>query len=567
MNRNKRPLIPAPQDDNEPIRRNPTLNKLSIARLGGGIGILGVSGAVVAFLLQRELTGIVFLSLVIGIIGLTVWLSLAPDDLRLFITRRQAVYGGNSVIAIALFAGIVALLYSFANASNFTADLTSFRTYTLRPDVAALVRGIARPAIITVFYNNRNLTRLSQDQPILRMFAEAVPDKIRVNIVDADAQPLIVQKFGASSAQTVFVTEALADGQPDTTAGRIVAVSPNVVGEQQIADALLLLQARGQFRVLFTVGHDEINNKADGGDASAIWNGLVGQGFTVNTIDLAGNEIPKETSAVIMLAPKKDLTAIEADRVARYLDGGGRVLIVAEPNLYINSNAPNPPLEYEFLKDGSPLGKYIESSWGITFDNDIVYDPDPNYFADSQYLLRPRAASRHPILFLDSAGTRQLSGLFTLARSLREVKTTPLPDVIRNPLFTTSDKAFGATQIRSVQFLADKYQRSDKDIAGPFILAYAATNGRNGARLVVFGDSDWLRNDAIPLSGNAALWSNTIDYLSDFTQRTSVSPTVRLPNMSASDGTLNTILVITLIILPGLILAAGAAMWWDRARR
>ncbi len=545
--------------------RLPTFNKLRIARIGSAVGILGIFGTLIIFLLQRELTAPVFLSLVIGIIGLTLWLSLAPDDLQTFITRRQAVYGSNSLVAVALFAGIVGLLYGLANNANIRADMTAFRTYSLRPDVEALIKNLPRPAMITVFYTNRQLDKLSSDQPILRMFADAAPDKIKINTVDADAQPLLVQKFGATLSQSAFVTGILADGQPDATAGKIVAVSNNVVGEQQLADALLLLEAQGKFKVLFTIGHNEINGKDNGGDASALWNGLRGQGFTINTIDLATTDVPQDTTILIVLAPKKDFTLQETDRVARYLANGGTALMMAEPNLYLNSNSASPPLDYEFLQESSPMAKYLDETWGLKLDNDIIYDPDPAYYIESQYLLLAKPASRHPILYLDKAATRQFEGLFNLSRSIRESGQNA--DLQRTPLFKTSDKAFGATQIRVVQFAGDSYKRTDKDISGPFNIAYAVQNQRNLGRLVIFGDSDWVRNDSISLAGNAVLWSNVIDFLSQYTEKTSVSPTVRLPPMSVSAGTLNTVVVVTLVLLPGVILLLGGYVWWDRARR
>jgi hypothetical protein len=565
MNRTKRMDNRDNRENPERGARLPTFSKLRIARIGSGVGVLGIFGTLIIFLLQRELTPAVFLSLVIGIIGLTVWLSLAPDDLRTVITRRQAVYGSNSIVAVALFAGVVGLLYGLANNTNVRADLTAFRTYSLRPDVVALVKGLTSPAIITVFYTNRQLDKLSSDQPILRMFADAAPDKIRINVVDADAQPLTVQRFGATLSQSVFVTAVQADGQPDTSAGKIVAVSNNLVGEQQIADALLLLQAQGRFKIGFTVGHNEINGIADGGDASALWNGLRGQGFSVGTIDIAAVDIPQDTTVLVILAPKKDFTALETERVARYLGSGGMALILAEPNLFVNSNAPNPPLEYAFLQEGSPFAKYLEDSWGLKADNTIIYDPDPNYFIESQYLLLAKPASRHPILFLDRAGTRQFEGLFNVTRGLREVGQNA--SLQRTPLFRTSATAFGATQIRLVQFAADDYKRNEKDIAGPFNVAYAVQNTTNNARLVLFGDSDWIRNDSISQAGNAVLWSNVMDYLSQYTEKTSVSPTVRLPPMSVPENTLNTVVVVTLVLLPGLILLLGGYVWWDRARR
>jgi len=541
------------------------MDKARLARFNSIIGIGALLTAGVLFLLERELNGIVFLFLVIGLGALTIWLLLAPDDVRALLTRRQTRYSGNSVLLVLLVGGIVMLLYGLAFSANAVTDLTAFRTYSLRPDVTALVKNMQRPAMITAFYTNALLDRQSADQPILRMFQDAAPGKVLLNIVDPDQQPLVAQKFGASSAQRVFVTDIAADGGPDITAGKIVAVPNNLVGEQQIADALLLLQARGRFRVLFTAGHDEVSAKD--GDATYLWNGLQKIGMLLDTIDLSKLDIPPETTALVMLAPKKDFTALEVDRVTRYLGNGGRALIMAEPNLYVYSNAENPPLDIAFLTPDSTFAKYLREQWGLTLDNDIVYDPDPGSYIDSLYTLIAKPASTHPILYLDKAQTRQLTGLFTLVRSVGSVPAAQTPNIVRTPLFRTSDKAFGATQIRSVQVLGDQYKRTEKDLNGPFSIAWAAYNTVNNARLVVFGDVDWARNDLVVQAANAALWSNAMDWLTQFAEKTSVSPTIAFPPLSASAGTLNAILVVTLVLMPGIVLAAGAFVWWDRARR
>jgi hypothetical protein len=552
---------------NKSTTSRPALNKLVIARLAAGIGALGLIASLTLFLIQRELSGGAFVGLLIGVIGVSIWLTLTPDDLRNLITFRQAVYGTNSIFAVVLLIGVMVLLYGLASTANLTADLTARRTYSLRPDVSALIRSLSKPAMITVFYTVSDLPQLSSDQPILRMFRDAAPDKIKINVVDPDQSPVIAQRFNANPAARVFVTDILPDGSPDVGEGKTVQVTGNVVGEQQIADSLLLLQARGKFKVVFTVGHDEVNKKDEGGDVSFLWNGLRKVGMTVSTLDILLNDIPADTSALVMAAPKKDLTEIEVDRVRRYLGNGGRLMILAEPNLYVYTNAADAPLDFTFLKPDSPFAKYLWEDWGVRADAPIIFDPDPNAYIDSPYNLIGQAASPHPVLYLDKALTRPLSGLFTLARPISARLEQQGENVRRLPLIRTSNQAFGALNIRRVQVIGDKYVREERDVTGPFSVGFIAENTLNKSRLILMGDADWARNDLVVQSGNAQLWSNMMDWLTQYQEKTSVSPVSSDLPVTVSNATLNAVVVITLILLPGAVLALGGFVWWNRARR
>lgn len=239
---------------------------------------------------------------------------------------------------------------------------------------------------------------------------------------------------------------------------------------------------------------------------------------------------------------------------------------MAQPNFFLNVNTPNPPLDFTFLQPTSPMTTYLWDNWGVRAQNDIVYDPGS--YVDSAYNLLTAKAASHPIMAKDQAGTAQLQALIYSARSWELASADQKPqNVTLIPLIGTSDKAFGATDIASVQHTPDTYQRSAKDIAGPLTMAVAGQNTKNNSRLVVIGDSQWAQNTVDQQYGNALLWSNMMNWLTEYDQKTTVSPTVKpLPLITTTD-TLNAIVVITMVVLPGIVLIMGAFVWRDRAGR
>ncbi|MHB8625777.1 MAG: DUF4350 domain-containing protein [Aggregatilineales bacterium] len=537
------------------------------ARIASAIGILGLLGAILLYLAQRDVTGTVFAAAVVGVAGLSLWLTLAPDDWRTLFTRRRTLYGGNSLLLVALVTGIVLVGYTLASTSNVVADLTEYQLYSLRPDAAALVKSLTQPVIITVFYTTAQLDQQAADQPVLNLFRDASKGLIKISVVDPNEQPVVAHNFGASSQAHAFVTGVTTDGQPDLGKGKIVALNNDHVGEQQIADAILLLQAHGKFKVLFTIGDNEVNTDSNtGGIATQIRGGLEQVGISTGTIDLTTQDIPPGTTALILLSPKTDLTDAETQKIAQYAANGGRILIMAKPLLVQPTNAPVAPLVFQFLQDSSPMTKYLWETWGVRAQNDVVYDPASN--VDSPYQPLTAQAAKHPIMARDQAGTTQLQALLYVARSWEVAATGKAPpNVSLTPLILTSSQAFGATDIRTATYTPDNYQRSAKDLPGPLIMAVAAENTLNHSRLVVIGDSDWATDQVVEQYNNALLWSNMMNWLTEYQQKTTVSPVETQLPLVTDTGTLNVVVVLTVLALPGLVLAAGVFVWWDRARR
>ena len=542
-------------------------SRRSIARIAGVIGFIGIAVAIVLYLTQQVIEAPEFIAAVIGLGGLTVWLSLSPDDLRQIFTPRRALYGGNSLLISALAVAIAVIVYSLASSLNVTADLTEYRNYTLRPDVSALVKGLTKPVMITVFYSTAQLDQQAVEQPILNLFKDAGHGMVLVNVVDPDLQPTVAQTFGARANQHAFVSDVTADGKPDTSSGNVVTLTNDYVGEQQVADAILQLVTRGQITALFSVGHGEVNTDASSrGIATQIRSGLDRVGIQTGTINLSKSDIPAGTGVVILLAPHLDFTAAETSRIVNYMSSGGSVLIMALPPLYVYANGSITVRDVTFLQDNGPMNTYLWQTWGIRPQNDIVYDPGS--YVDNPYQPLTAKAANHPIMQRDSTGNNLLQALLYLPRSWEIAPAAQMPANVQiTPLILTSDKAYGATDIRQVQYYPDNYQHTSADLKGPLVLAAAALNSVNHSHLVVIGDSQWATDQVVQQYGNALLWSNMINWLTAFDQRTTVSPTSTLLPLVTTTTTLNTIAVLTLLALPGTILIVGALVWWLRTRR
>lgn len=58
---------------------------------------------------------------------------------------------------------------------------------------------------------------------------------------------------------------------------------------------------------------------------------LVNQGFDVRVISVAEEDVPEDINILLIADPQEDMSAEELDRIGRYIDNGGNVLIAGKP--------------------------------------------------------------------------------------------------------------------------------------------------------------------------------------------------------------------------------------------
>src|SRR5258706_1832065 len=534
------------------------IDTLLLARISSGIGLLALFVAVLAYLLQKDLTVTVLVSVIVGIVGISLWTMLAPGDLRNLITGRQALYGGNSIFTSVLVIGIVAIGYGLATNLPIAADLTEQHYYSLKNNAGQIVKSLDQPVQITAFYNASKLTDQAIDAPILNMFRDANPTNVKVAIVDPDEQPVLGKRLGLVGPFGVYVSYLDANGQPDPT--RTVQMRGANTTEQWLAEAISELEAKGKYKVLFTIGHGEtgtdIQKKED---AYAIRAGLENVGILSGTLDLKNEAIANNASAIVMIGPSLDLGQDEVDKIKAYMDNGGKLLLMAKPAFQG---------EIQFMKSpDSPMAKYLWTNWGIRPQNDIVYDPLSN--VSSPYRVLAASVNSHPIMSRDSSGTSQIRPFVSLAESW-EINQTPPSGITIAPLFASSVQSIGKVNLPKVAANPDdpsNLKLEQGDLRGPLWLAAALENTKNNARMIVIGDSDWVINDAVIKFDGDLLWTNMIDWLTHYLSNIKIQPVSKQLPLVVDQGSLNIAVLISVVILPGLVLLTGGLVWWDRARR
>lgn len=508
---------------------------------------------------------------------------------------RRAVAGSLWSLGVVLVAALVLLLNYFGMKYYQRFDWTGEKVYSLSDKSRAVVDGLDRDVEVTLMLRPDSplaetarelLERYAARSPRLtlrqvdpeRNLIEAARLKERFALAD-----LNVVVFEAQGERRIVDTAALAEwdysalqygGQPTMTGFK---------GEAAFTGALLELVSGERPVVRFTSGHGEraIDDPAVGG-LTQLRELLAGENAELESWPSLGETaVPEGTALLVIAGPKVAFLPPEVEVLGRYLDAGGRLLVLLDPEL--DPRGGLVPTGLEALLAGR----------GVEVGDDLVVDPAatlPTYGAET---IQVRAVGGHPIV--DDLAQAMFPVIVNLARSVR-------PGVVpegmeARPLLETTSEGWGETDLAALTaveygegdrpgpvavgvavgaappappgFDAEDLDAGDLDAGDLETDAPAAseTPASPAWRLVVLGDSDVAANGQVALVGNPTLVGNAFNWLLEREQLLGIA--AKRPEqarLSLTRGQLSAITWGVLAGLPGLALAAGVAVWARRRK-
>lgn len=571
---------------------NMTLPKL--ARWAAIAGALILLVPLVIFLVDGELNALGFIALVAGVIGLALWLIVAPDELRAWLSGRQVYYGTGTVVLIVIVIGGATAGYSLVEKQNVVRDLTENQLFTIsqisRDTIDQFERYLTAnnfSARIIGFYTREEIRDRNATRVLLSQFEEESTGLIDVEFIDPDVNPFVAGQYDftpllsdGSESSHLFLTVFTEDEQI------VIVESIRAIDERQISNAMLRIILAGDFKMYFVIGHLGYDPLGEGNlGLSTIYYTLPQAGVNVDTLDLSVvDSVPDDATAIVIIGPQTPLRQAEVDKIADYIDRGGRMVIMADPP-YVD--------EYEslvttntFLLEDSPFSQYLWDEFGIRASEDLIAEDSGSSFGNEFNLLAAAIVQNHPIM----AGFPEADIVFPFARSIEIVDplnvenplvTDRQAQYIREPMLLTSGNSFGETTLQDVDVdnLADF--DPEEDIQGPLFLAVSvrhvddSNNLNNLPRVVLLGDAAWVTNQFVnPLSGqvgiigNIQLWNNIVEWEIQFSEQVEI-PALSRPDiisLTVTDREQARIQLVTLLILPSIVLGLGFAVWVNRRR-
>ena len=491
--------------------------------------------------------------------------------------RKQALrYTTTGIIGVVLAVALTAMVNWLAARHYLSADWTSSKMYSISEKTRNILADLKDEIRVVVFMTPAS-PLYDQAFELLNRYA-AASDKIKVEYIDPDKEPLrtkqLAEQFGISVADTVVFSYG--DRTKYVTADQMAEYdyaaaqygqAPSMrafKGEEQFTSAILSLVAPDVPKVYFVTGHGEASLASAGGGAQSdrslavLAEALKRENIEAADTVLLSGTVPEDADLLAIVGPTRPFTEPELAALDAFLLRGGRLLVCLDPLI-----EPSGTMRATRLEDF--LAKH-----GIRVNDDLAVDPSrklPFYDLSAVYLTDFPV---HPV----TRGLEGVAVLFSVARSLTtEGEAAPVVIV------ETSAEGWGERNLG--QLLAGKpVTRDDDDTPGPAALGVVVEEGPvteglasddapvavpPGFRIVVYGDSDFMADYEISNAGNLILALNTINWLAAREQSLGIPPRdVEQVSLFLSQQQMRTILLITLLAMPGAAIVLGILVWRRR---
>jgi ABC-type uncharacterized transport system involved in gliding motility auxiliary subunit len=505
---------------------------------------------------------------------------------------KGLVEGSMWGAGVLLVAALVVLLNYFGMKYHQRFDWTGSKIYSLSEKSKSMLEGLDRDVTVTVFLQPGG-ELYDPTRELLERYAAGSP-RVTVRYVDPqknliEAQRLVDQFqlsdldvviFEAGGDRRVVDASSLADWD---YSGMQFGAQPTLTGfrgEEEFTGAILELVEGRKSKVLFSTGHGE-RALADTGAAglSRIGDLLGKENLELDSWASTGRaEVPAGTDLLVIAGPRTALLAPELEALDRYLDAGGRLLVLLDPELDDRGGLVETGLEAWLARRGVEVGR------------NLVVDPSATIPFFGAETISVGATGAHPIV--ESLAQAQLSVIVGLARSAQS-GAPPAGHEARELLETTAD-GWGETGLADLRGIAE----GADDAPGPVAVAVAVAPKQSGAepeleaeeleapdgaaaapaptagaaaapawRMVVVGDSDFATNGQLANAGNPTFVANAFNWLLERHKLLGIgAKKPEQARLALTPGQLSGIGWLSLAGLPALAIAAGVAVWFRRRR-
>jgi len=449
---------------------------------------------------------------------------------------RQTKYAAYAAVYILVVLTAVVIANFLADRYNKSYDATANKRYSLSDQTAKIVKGLKQPATIIYFDQG---TRFQHAKDLLTEYSNLSP-KIQVKYVDPDKNPQEAREAGIKNYGTALVE--VGDRKEEAKS----------MTEEGITGAIIRDLKNTTRTVCFVGGSGE--HQIDDSDRNGYsrFKDLLGkENYQAKSIDLLQKaEVPSDCTVLVVAGPTRDYQQPEVDAIKKYVEDGGRALLMLDPPLKIGRSD---------IADNDVLTTLLRS-WGVTLDKNLILDLNP---IGQLAGLGPQVAlvthyESQPIV----SGLKGSATGFPLSRSM-EVKNGDKTSVQK--LFDSSDTSLATNNLSSPRVDPN----DPKNRKGPMTIAAAGSynTGKQDSqgRFVVVGSSSWAANSFINFNGNSDLALNAVDWLSSDEDLISIRPKEREDRrVTMTKAQLNLVRSTSQFILPLIVIVAGVSVWWKR---
>lgn len=480
--------------------------------------------------------------------------------------KRQLRWQNN--LFIFLFLSSIGGLAWLSTQYEFAADWTSNSKNTPSKATLSLLEKIEDPITITAFLSLSNTTQRNEILQLVQSY-QRYKNNITINFIDPAKKPDIVRKNNIRFEGELLIS--IGDRNEKLQAAT----------EQLLTNAIQRLARTEEHWILFLEGHDERSPYGDSNFDMTSWSQLMkAKGFNVRGYNLASNSIiPDNTSLLIIADPQKNLLFGETEILLNYIENGGNLLWLLEPESSQNE-------EFQGIEE-------LAETLGIELVPGMVVDPNTQLLGinDPRFTLIPEYP-KNPI-----TENFDTMSIFPTAKAMEFVANEEWDSEV---LLETLPRTWSETDDAT----GDVQMDIGQDIAGPLIIGISLTRTilpaeeslkpeknipendtidekfpidttdtiddepdlpNTEQRVVIIGDSDFASDAYIGEAGNLDFAMNIVNWLVKDDTFISIPARTRNDTQLELSKTHQIIIGVGfLIIIPLSLLGAGIFIWLRR---
>jgi hypothetical protein len=473
---------------------------------------------------------------------------------------RKFRFGGYATLLIIVGLAVVIAINVLVDQIPAKLDLTRNKLYSLSSETLKILDVLKTDLTITTIGKTESVdTAYAKVSEVLAKYASR-SRHVKLQAIDPETHPGWTKQYDPTGQGLTAGTLVVASGNKYKTISinsmyDMSAYDPNnpyaqpqptaLSVEQKITSAVLYVTAEKNVTVYVLEGHGELTLDTLGLSAP-----VSNENYEVKSLDfLTSKAVPDDANIVLVMAPKNDLTADDADTLRAYLANGGRAEFLFD--MFQNDN--------QFPNIAGVLKTY-----GVEVRGVVVVEGDQNKIATQNPAYIIPTLEYHDIN--SPLRTNNYDVVLAWSQSIQTLDLKKKSLKIE-PLLTSSSKSYGK---RDVQH-ATSAERETGDLSGPFTLAVAITDpavdaGKQDTQVIVVGDIRFLAQSltsAVP--GNSDFFMNTLGWLKGQKESLTIRPK-SLQQMRLSITILWALILsgVAVLLLPLLILGSGFVVWMRR---
>lgn len=446
-------------------------------------------------------------------------------------TKQQQLI--QQLVSAALFVGVIVMLGWLSVRFKTELDWTAGKRNTLTAASEKQLAAMPGPIKFYAFAYSASEDRRNLEQDLQRY--TRVKKDLELTFIDPSAQPQKVREFNVQQPGEIVVEY---QGRRENL---------HATTEQTITSALQRLAYSGEQWVVFLEGHGErsTTDASSRADFSHFAQALRDKGLKVQPLNLVKlPKIPDNTSVLVIASPPSQPLAGEVALIHEYLDKGGNLLWLADPDY---------PAGLDPI--AKTLGIVWQNGYAIFPEYQILGTGHPGFYAATEYPPNPV-----------TQGLDQVT-LFPLVRALTYDQSAgwQMQELLKSSeaSWLETGKIEGGVKL------------DPSDIKGPLNIGLTLTREHKGAdgkshaqRVALIGDADFLANAYVGELGNQQLGLNLIQWLAARDTQLNID-VPKAPDMALflpGWGMLSIALGFV-IVLPLLLLGWGITRWIIRRRK